>query len=281
MQLNKSIHLSRFFFVHLVFLLCLTAKAQTQTDSIPPSQPGFFTSFDSTKIYYERFGSGKPVLLVHGFTGNSSSWRRTPLLKQLVAAGFEVVSVDLRGNGKSDKPKTDAGYAADAEAKDLIGLMSFLKKASYDVIGYSRGSIITARLLVLDPHVHKAILGGMGEGFTNPEWPRRLLFYHALSGERVPELEGFMTSARSRGLDTVQLAWQQKHQPSTLPSELGKVSRPVLLLDGDEDHDNDSPQALAAMFKKAELKLVKGTHNTTASSEAFATEAVNFLNRKE
>lgn len=278
MHFNRRTHLLQFFFSYfLLLILHLSAQSQAQADTIPSPQTGFFTSFDSTKIYYERFGSGKPVLLIHGFTGSGASWRKTPLLKQLVAEGFEVVTVDLRGNGKSDKPKTDNEYANDAEAKDLIGLMSFLRKKQYDVVGYSRGSIITARLLVLDARVHKAVLGGMGDGFTNPQWPRRLLFYHALSGEPVPELAGFMTSARSRGLDTVQLAWQQKHQPSTLPSALQKVKQPVLLLNGDEDHDNDSPQALAAMFQKAQLRTVKGNHNTAASSEAFATEVVNYL----
>lgn len=272
--------LRRLFIVYC-FACFAQAKAQPKVDSIPQPQTGFFASFDSTKIYYERTGSGRPVLLVHGFTGSSASWRNAPLLKQLIANGFEVISVDLRGNGKSGKPKTDNGYAEDAEAKDLMGLMAFLKKNAYDVVGYSRGSIITARLLVLDKHVSKAILGGMGDGFTDPDWPRRLLFYRALSGEPVQELAGFMASARSRGLDTVQLAWQQKHQPSTPPAVLQKLKQPVLLLDGDEDKDSGSVEALAAMLKNAQTKIVKGTHNTAASSEAFAEEVIRFLKQKE
>lgn len=220
-------------------------------------------------------------MLVHGFTGSSASWRNTPLLRQLATEGFEVISVDLRGNGKSGMPRTGDGYANDAEAKDLIGLMSFLNKRQYDVIGYSRGSIITARLLVLDNRIGKAILGGMADGFTNPEWPRRLLFYRALSGEPVKELEGFLASARNRRLDTVQLAWQQQHQPSTSPSALQKIEQPVLLLNGDEDDDIKSVPTLAAMFKKAQQRTVKGNHNTAASSESFAAEAIAFPKQKD
>src|SRR5215467_1878024 len=65
---------------------------------------GYFTSFDGNKIYYEVKGNGRPVLLIHGFIVNGESWKSTALYDSLLKAGFEVVTMDLRGNGKSDKP---------------------------------------------------------------------------------------------------------------------------------------------------------------------------------
>ena len=59
----------------------------------------------------------------------------------------------------------------------MIGLMQMLGIDEYGVVGYSRGSIITARLLVLDKRISKAVMGGIGIDFTNPEWPRRIMFY--------------------------------------------------------------------------------------------------------
>ena len=104
---------------------------------------------------------------------------------------YKVILVDLRGNGKSGKPHTDGAYANDAEAKDIMLLMQHLNIKNYDAVGYSRGSIITARLMVLDKHVQKAILGGMGADFTNPNWQRSIDFYHALSADTVPELHSY------------------------------------------------------------------------------------------
>ncbi|HXL57158.1 MAG TPA: alpha/beta fold hydrolase, partial [Chitinophagaceae bacterium] len=147
-------------------LLSYTSNAQTDTGH-------FFTSFDSSKIYYEVRGNGFPVILVHGFIVNGESWKRTAVYKDLIDSGYKVITLDMRGNGKSDKPHTVEAYANDAEVKDIMGLVNMLHLNNYNVIGYSRGSIITARLLVLDKSISKAVMGGMGADFTNPEWPRR------------------------------------------------------------------------------------------------------------
>ena len=137
-------------------LLCfsfLITYSHAQTDSA-----SYYISFDGKKIYYETKGEGFPVLLLHGFTGNGQSWKRGMLYNDLIAAGYKVIIPDLRGNGKSDKPTDDSSYANDAEAKDMIGLMSSLEINKYNVIGYSRGSIITARLLVLDTRINKGVM---------------------------------------------------------------------------------------------------------------------------
>ena len=70
----------------------------------------------------------------------------------------------MRGNGNSDKPHDSTAYDNDAEAKDIMLLMHRLKIKQYSAVGYSRGSIITARLLVLDKRVMNAVMGGMGVG---------------------------------------------------------------------------------------------------------------------
>ena len=82
-----------------LFILNINLQAQTI-----PVDSGYFKSFDNTKIYYEVRGNGFPVLLVHGFIVNSNSWRHASLYDSLIAAGNKVILVDLRGNGKSDKP---------------------------------------------------------------------------------------------------------------------------------------------------------------------------------
>src|SRR5262245_43202436 len=77
---------------------------------------GRFESFDGTSIYYESRGGGKPVVLVHGFISNLESWKRSALYNDLSSAGFRVVLVDLRGNGKSGRPHESEAFESDAEA---------------------------------------------------------------------------------------------------------------------------------------------------------------------
>jgi pimeloyl-ACP methyl ester carboxylesterase len=196
-----------------MMVLCFHVASFAQQNIV--SDSGYLGSFDSTKIYYEVHGSGFPVLLVHGFIVNSTSWKHTALYDSLLAAGNKVILVDLRGNGRSDKPHNEEAYQYDAETKDVMLLIKHLDITQYDVVGYSRGSIITARLLVWDKRIRKAVLGGMGTDFTNPDWPRRIQFYHALSSDTVPSLHSMVQNVQQSGLDQRALALLQKYQPST------------------------------------------------------------------
>jgi pimeloyl-ACP methyl ester carboxylesterase len=264
----------------LLFLLfiSLVVHANAQTDTVATGN--HFTSVDGVKIYYETKGTGEPVLLVHGFTNTSENWKKSVLYNELVKQGFQVILIDLRGNGRSARPHTPQSYENDSEAKDIMQLMDVLKIKRYSVVGYSRGAIITARLLVFDSRVSNVVLGGMGADFTNPEWPRRKMFYRALMGESVPELDGFMKYVKNSGFDPLELAYMQHGQPSTSPEELGKVNRPVMVICGTEDEDNGSAKTLAEMIPSSTYTRVPGDHNSTASTKPFSEEVVRFLLKK-
>ena len=257
------------------FVACLASVSlRAQTDS------GYVKSFDGTRIYYEVTGKGKPVLLIHGFIVNSQSWKKTAVYDDLIAAGYRVITFDSRGNGKSDKPHTPEAYDHDAEAKDIMALLQSLGIQHYSAIGYSRGSIILARLLMLDKNLEKAVMGGMGTDFTNPQWPRRILFYKALSGENIPELAGVVKYVHEQGLDQQALALMQKGQPSTSEEELAKVKKPVLVLCGDRDSDNGSARGLASLIPGAVFKSVPGEHNDASHGKEFSKEVITFLQAK-
>ena len=63
--------------------LILMAGVTLYVYAQPKITDGTFTSFDGTKIYYEVAGTGKPVVLVHGFVVNSQSWKKTVLYDSL------------------------------------------------------------------------------------------------------------------------------------------------------------------------------------------------------
>ena len=261
-------------FCLIICLLLIAFPARTQNDS-----SGYFTSFDGTRIYYEQKGKGETIVLIHGFIVSGDSWKKTTLYQELIAAGYHVLLFDMRGNGKSDKPHTATAYQQDAEAKDIMGILDYLNVKKYIAIGYSRGSIITARLLVLDSRVLKAVIGGMGDGFTDPDWPRRILFYKALSGETVKELEGMVKYVKESGLDQQALALLQKEQPATVPSELKNIKQPLLVICGDKDLDNGSPLALKNLVPLAQLEIVPGDHGSTLRSVPFSKAVMEFIRK--
>ncbi len=238
---------------------------------------GYFSSFDNTRIYYELLGTGKPILLIHGFTGTCNDWKNKPLADSLLANGFKIILVDLRGNGLSDKPDNPNAYANNAEAKDLIGLMRFLRLQNYNAIGYSRGSIILASLLVLDEQCKRAVIGGMGADFTNPLWPRRIGFYNALMNDTIKGYDDFRKYIAGKGLNPLILACQQKEQPSTSKEALAHLKQKVLIICGNEDSDNGKGSELQLLIPNSKFVEITGNHNSAAYTPEFAQKVLAFL----
>ena len=88
------------------------------------------------ELYYEDHGSGQPVVLVHGYPLDGSSWEKQTAV--LLDAGKRVITYDRRGFGKSDKPTT--GHDYDNYAADLSALVSTLDLQDAVLVGFSMGS---------------------------------------------------------------------------------------------------------------------------------------------
>lgn len=261
----------------LLILLCLAQLAQAQTTREP-----LFTAADGTKIHYDTQGSGPAVVLIHGFIVNGESWKRAAVNQMLVDSGYSVVTLDLRGNGRSDRPHEAKAYQNDVEANDVMALMKHLGHRQYDVVGYSRGSIITAKMLAIAPKgtIRRAVLGGMGTGFTDPKWYRRWNFYEALDKPGShPDLLPAVNYAIKSGADTAALKRMQQFQPVTSMAELKRVNQPVLVISGDKDEDNGKASELAAAFPHATLATVPGDHGSTMGTAAFAQRVTAFLKK--
>ncbi len=240
-------------------------------------QVNFMTSFDDNRIAFTDEGSGFPVLLIHGFINDGGMWERSVLKKQLLAQGYRVIVPDLRGNGKSDKPENEEAYNNDAEVQDLSLLIAHLKIQELHAVGYSRGSIVLTKLLSQDDRIRKAVLGGMGVDFTNPQWDRRIMFMNAFNGKITEETKGAVAYASSIKANLRILHLLQKYQPVTGLSELKKITAQVLVIAGDEDLDNGNPEELKNEIPKSELKIVSGNHNETYKTIPFSAAILKFL----
>ena len=95
------------------------------------------------ELYYEDHGSGQPVVLIHGYPLDGSSWEKQTAA--LLGAGYRVITYDRRGFGKSSKPAD--GYDYDTFAADLNTLLTTLDLDNVVLVGFSMGTGEVGRYL--------------------------------------------------------------------------------------------------------------------------------------
>ena len=124
------------------------------------------------EIHYEDHGSGRPIVLIHGYPLNGNSWERQE--RDLLANGYRVITYDRRGFGRSSQPTF--GYDYDTFAGDLKVLMEHLDLSDAVLVGFSMGTGEVIRYLAptARTRVRKAALLGTIPPFVlktddNPE----------------------------------------------------------------------------------------------------------------
>jgi non-heme chloroperoxidase len=104
-----------------------------------------FRTNDGVELFYEDVGSGKPLVLVHGWAQSHRSFRHQV---EHFAKFMRVINLDLRGHGDSEKPKF--GYRISRLAKDLDELLTSLNLTDITLLGWSMGcSVIWSYLDLL------------------------------------------------------------------------------------------------------------------------------------
>lgn len=120
--------------------------------------------FDSAgvKIYFAVHGTGEPVILIHGLHSSSRINWDSLGVTSFLAQRFQVITMDCRGHGQSDKPEAEDAYGINM-VEDVIRLMDHLGIPKARIVGYSMGAMIAMKLAVTHPNrTAGIILGGMG-----------------------------------------------------------------------------------------------------------------------
>ncbi|MEZ5069903.1 MAG: alpha/beta hydrolase [Bacteroidales bacterium] len=124
----------------LPFLFSIHLQAQTPYGNNP--QAGHFVQSDDARIYYEVYGSGQPLLLIHGsLYGYISEFEQ--ILPTLIA-NYKVIAVALRGHGKSGIGDQEYSYGLFAE--DMIDVLDAENIDRAHVMGFSAGAITAVKL---------------------------------------------------------------------------------------------------------------------------------------
>src|SRR5258705_3042663 len=260
-------------------------------------------------LYYEDHGSGKPVVLIHGYPLSGASWAKQTAA--LLAAGHRVITYDRRGFGKSSQPTT--GYNYDTFAEDLHKLVTQLELRDFALVGFSMGGGEVARyigkygskgvsgavfisavppFLLKTPDNPEGVDGSVFEGIKKAVAADRYAFFteffknfyntDLLLGKRVSEQAVQASWNVAVGCSaTASLAcvptWHEDFR-----KDLARVDVSTLVIHGDADRIvpiSASGLRTAKLIKGARLSVVKdGPHCITwTHAEEVNRELVKFL----
>jgi pimeloyl-ACP methyl ester carboxylesterase len=122
-----------------------TARRPRGEDFAPPEE---FVMVDEIATHFVRKGgTGRPVVLVHGFGSSTHTWQKT---LDALAARHQVYALDLKGFGLTAKPK-DGQYHMEAYTRHLLGFLDVMKLDRPVLVGHSLGGAIVTRLALLHP----------------------------------------------------------------------------------------------------------------------------------
>lgn len=207
-------------FLRLPALLALLVGFAPVADAraTDPPPPRYFDA-NGVKVAYLVEGKGEPVVLIHGWLSSAGINWVLPGTSGLLAKDYQVIALDVRGHGLSDKPTNDDTYGPEL-VEDIVRLLDHLRVKKAHIVGYSMGGIIAANFIAKHPdRVLSGTLGGMG--WLKPGGFAQMAF--AQIGKNDPNAKAPAVCGRSLA------------KLAVTEDELKAIRVPVTVLVGDKD----------------------------------------------
>lgn len=213
---------------------------------------GHYAAVNGIRLYYETYGSGAPLVVLHGNGGNLAAMRHQI---DFFRATRQVIAVDSRGHGRSEMGATPLTYEKIAD--DVAALLAQLHAAPADVIGWSDGGIVALQLALRHPQrVRRIALSGAN------------LDVAALKPEDLASMRAELADVRAKlaaGDRSPRLLQLEQHlvlmvdQTPITPADLRRITCPALVLAGEHDMiPEPSTRAIAAGLPHAQLHIFPG-----------------------
>ena len=239
-------------------------------------------SFDGAELAVHRLGQGRAVLMLHGlFSSAQMNWIRFGHAAKIAEAGFEAIMPDLRAHGDSAKPHDPTAYPPDVLVRDVRAVVDALGLETFDLVGFSLGARTAARAVVSGLAPRRLVLAGMGlEGLAG--WDRRAAFFidaidrfdEVKQGDPAYMAVQFMKTMKA---DRVSMRLLLQSVEDLGAADLASLTMPTLVVAGDKDRDNGSPQSLVDALPNAALAEVPGTHMSSVTESALGQAIARFL----
>jgi pimeloyl-ACP methyl ester carboxylesterase len=179
----------------------------------------FVVSGDGTQIAYDATGSGPVVILLHGGGRDRLSWHDAGYVSRL-ASEFTVVTVDLRGNGSSDKPTTTEAYAVERLREDILAVADAVGARRFTLWGFSYGANVGRYVAAASDRVQAMVSIGIPFGPAADGGFRAAILQ--LRAKWAPVIEAYQ--AGQLDLESLADADRMAWQAGTVPLDVAWLS---------------------------------------------------------
>jgi pimeloyl-ACP methyl ester carboxylesterase len=220
----------------LFIILIMTTGSQSQGQQIKPTDSGY-APVNGIKVYYEVYGEGKPIVLLHGaYYTIEMNWAE--LIPEL-AKTRKVIAIEMQGHGHT--PFSDRKLSRTTLASDVEKVMDYLKIDSADIAGYSFGGQIAYQFAIQSPKRLRNLVI-ISATYKSDGWLPEVT---GIFKQMKPEF--FANSPLQAAYDAVapdKTKWTQfLQQMMALAGEpfnmgddnIAKITAPVLIISGDND----------------------------------------------
>ncbi len=267
-------------FVTTVLLLLFATAVECQIHYGSNKQVGKYANVNDIKVYYEIYGAGEPLLLLHGNSGSIESFMyQIPDLSKK----YKVIAVDSRAQGKSTDSEKEISYAL--MASDMSELIDKLHLGSVYVVGWSDGGNIGLELAFAHPEkVKKLITFGANYTHENFMAPPDSLGMDA-NDPRIVKTTSLLKKYKE-GMDKLSPVVKKKlsdlmeKYPNLTVEQLKQIKVPVLVVVGDHDIINHGQtMSMFSSLPHSQLFIVPGASHFAPAErpELINNEVLTFL----
>jgi pimeloyl-ACP methyl ester carboxylesterase len=226
-------------------------------EPLPAADVQGYLEHDGARIWYATYGSGSPVILLHGGLGHSGNWGHQ--VPAVVRSGHRAVLIDSRGHGRSTR--NSQPYSYELMASDVLSVMDALHLETASLVGWSDGAC-TALVLASKAPVRVASVfffacnmdpSGVKQMEPSPILDR-CFSRHAKDYAQLSTTPGqFKTFVEAVSL-------MQKTQPNYSAHDLAQIAVPVAIVQAEHDEfiKREHAEYLARNIPKAELIILEG-----------------------
>lgn len=209
---------------------------------------GKYANVNGVKIYYEEYGSGEPLLLLHG---NSESIQSFRLQIPELSKKYKVIAVDTRGHGKSSED--GKLYTYDLFADDMNALLNELKFDSVNILGWSDGGNTGLTMAMKYPKKVKRLITMGANIFIDKSVVEKWVFKE-LNKQIVDLTNDTAFNSKNR----IRLIILLLTEPKLRFDQLNVINCPVLVMAGEKDIILGAhTKAIAANINKSTLVIAK------------------------
>ena len=220
----------------LIIAVLFFAVFQAYGQQLKPASSGY-VPVNGIKVYYEIYGEGKPIVLLHGaFMTIGDNWGQ--IIPEL-SKTRKVIAIEMQGHGHTQYSERKLELAT--LASDVDGVMNYLKIDSADVAGYSMGGSVAYQLIIQSPkRVKKLVI--ISSTYKSTGWRPEIA--DAFKGMKA---EMFANSPMQAAYDAVapdKTKWTKFLEQMLVfvgtsfdmgDSNIAKITSPVLIISGDND----------------------------------------------